>query len=108
MKTGIHPTYQEAKVICACGNQFVTRSTSPLIKVEICNVCHPFFTGQQRLVDSAGRVERFGKRFAKTAGKTIVRQIKVQKKIGSPLLKVASKHVLRSTPTVKKEKKKIH
>jgi large subunit ribosomal protein L31 len=71
MKEGIHPEYQEATVTCACGYTFKTRSTKPVIKLEICSNCHPFFTGRQKLVDSAGRVERFQKRFAKTEGKTI-------------------------------------
>jgi large subunit ribosomal protein L31 len=63
MKKEIHPKYQEATVTCVCGNQFKTRSTLKEIKVEICAACHPFFTGQQKLVDSAGRVERFVKKY---------------------------------------------
>ncbi|HEY8470015.1 MAG TPA: 50S ribosomal protein L31 [Longimicrobiales bacterium] len=59
MKQGIHPEYQVATVHCACGNTFQTRSTLKDIHVEICSVCHPFFTGRQKLVDTAGRVERF-------------------------------------------------
>ncbi|MBP8932802.1 MAG: 50S ribosomal protein L31 [Candidatus Atribacteria bacterium] len=60
MKKGIHPNYKETRVICACGNSFVTRSTkAPEIRVEICSSCHPFFTGQQKLIDTAGRVEKF-------------------------------------------------
>ncbi len=60
MKKGLHPEYKETKVICACGNNFTTRSTKhPEIKVEICSQCHPFFTGQQKLVDTTGRVEKF-------------------------------------------------
>lgn len=60
MKKDIHPKYYpEAKVICACGNNFTTGSTLPEIKVEICSVCHPFYTGKQKLVDSARRVEKF-------------------------------------------------
>lgn len=110
MQTGIHPNYIETKVSCACGNAFVTRSTRPVIKTDICSVCHPFFTGQQKLLDSAGRVEKFGKRFAKTGGKTIVREKAVQKRIATPHLKVPAKKVLTSTPTTapKKEKKKAH
>ena len=73
MKTGIHPEYAVAQVSCACGNAFATRSTRPVIKVEICSACHPFYTGQQKLLDTAGRVERFQKRFAKTAGQMIKR-----------------------------------
>ncbi|MBI4376529.1 MAG: 50S ribosomal protein L31 [Elusimicrobia bacterium] len=74
MKAGIHPVYVNAKVVCACGNTFETRSTKELIKLEICSNCHPFYTGQQRLVDTAGRVERFRKRFQATEGKTVTRQ----------------------------------
>lgn len=71
MKTGIHPEYVESTVSCACGNSFVTRSTRASIKLEICSHCHPFFTGRQKFVDTAGRVERFQKRFAKTGGETV-------------------------------------
>ena len=63
MKPDIHPEYRVAKVRCACGNEFVTRSTLAEIRVEICSACHPFFTGKQKLIDSAGRVERFQKRY---------------------------------------------
>ena len=64
MKTGIHPTYYEAaQVSCACGSTWTTGATKPLIKVEICHACHPFFTGEQRIVDTEGRVERFRRRF---------------------------------------------
>ncbi len=63
MKAEIHPHYDEAKVTCSCGNTFTTRSTEPALRVELCNVCHPFFTGKQRLIDSGGRVERFQRRY---------------------------------------------
>lgn len=66
MKTDLHPEYKEVTVNCACGNSFVTRSTKEEIHLEICSGCHPFFTGKQKLVDSAGRVDRFQKRMAKT------------------------------------------
>ncbi len=65
MKKDIHPKYQEATVKCVCGNEFTTRSTLEEINVEICSACHPFFTGQQKLIDSAGRVERFMKKYGK-------------------------------------------
>jgi large subunit ribosomal protein L31 len=71
MKLGIHPEYMECTVSCACGNSFQTHSTKPTIKLEICSNCHPFFTGRQKFVDTAGRVERFQKRFAKTGGETV-------------------------------------
>ena len=63
MKEGIHPNYQPAKIVCACGNVIQTRSTRPEIHVELCSSCHPFYTGKQKLVDTAGRVERFRKKF---------------------------------------------
>jgi large subunit ribosomal protein L31 len=62
MKAGIHPNYQEATVTCSCGNTFTTRSTKSNLRVDLCNVCHPFYTGEQRIVDTAGQVERFTKR----------------------------------------------
>ena len=63
MKAGIHPEYKAAKVTCACGNVAETRSTVGNIHVEICSNCHPFFTGKQKLVDTAGRVEKFRKKY---------------------------------------------
>ena len=66
MKEKIHPKYYlEAKVVCACGNTYTTGSTRELLKVELCSKCHPFFTGEQRVVDTAGRVERFNRRYSK-------------------------------------------
>jgi large subunit ribosomal protein L31 len=70
MKQDIHPKYQAVTVSCACGNSWETRSTADSIHVEICSACHPYFTGKQKLVDTAGRVERFRQRYAGgTAGK---------------------------------------
>ena len=66
MKADIHPKYIDAEVRCACGNSFKTRSTRPVIVVGICNACHPFYTGQQKFVDTAGRVDKFQQRMAKT------------------------------------------
>ena len=63
MKEKIHPKYMEAQVICSCGNTFTTGSTKPVLKVELCGKCHPFFTGERRIVDTAGRVERFKRRY---------------------------------------------
>ena len=63
MKPEIHPSYETASVQCACGTTFETRSTSKEIHVEICSQCHPYFTGKQKLVDTAGRVERFRQRY---------------------------------------------
>jgi len=75
MKAGIHPAYEEVKVICACGSTFNTRSTHKGdLRVEICSSCHPFFTGRQKLVDTEGRVDRFQKKYAKA------RELQAQKK----------------------------
>ena len=67
MKQGIHPNYVDCKITCACGNVIETRSTRPEIRVEVCNKCHPFYTGKQKLVDTGGRVDRFNRRFGRTA-----------------------------------------
>lgn len=69
MKQGIHPEYNEVMVHCACGASFQTRSTAKSISVEICSSCHPFYTGRQKLVDTAGRVERFRQKWGEAAGK---------------------------------------
>jgi len=63
MKKGIHPKYELTTITCACGNVIETRSTVKNIQVEICSACHPFFTGKQKLVDTAGRIERFNKKY---------------------------------------------
>lgn len=72
MKPGIHPNYVEATVHCSCGNTFTTRSTKPVLHTDLCNVCHPFYTGEQRIVDTAGQVERFTRRMetARASGKS--------------------------------------
>ena len=71
MKKGIHPDFYEVEVHCACGHTFKTKSTQKDLRVEICSKCHPFFTGKQKIVDSAGRVERFQKKYAAAAEKKI-------------------------------------
>lgn len=63
MKKDIHPKYQEAKVICACGNTFTTGSTKPELRVEVCSECHPFFTGKQKFAEAGGRVEKFNRKY---------------------------------------------
>ncbi|MDO8616530.1 MAG: 50S ribosomal protein L31 [Dehalococcoidia bacterium] len=63
MKTKIHPEYVDAVFTCACGNTWQTRATRPQVRIEVCSNCHPFFTGEQRIVDTAGRVERFKRRY---------------------------------------------
>lgn len=69
MKEGIHPEYHEVKVRCACGNTFTTRSTKKELRLDICSACHPFFTGKQKLVDTAGMVEKFERRYGKYGNK---------------------------------------
>ncbi len=68
MKADIHPNYGPATVRCACGNVIQTRSTKATIEVDICSACHPFFTGKQKFIDTAGRIDRFKKKFAKRPG----------------------------------------
>ncbi|WP_422312718.1 50S ribosomal protein L31 [Geothrix sp.] len=67
MKEKMHPELHDVKVHCACGNEFMTRSTKKELRVEICSNCHPFFTGKQRLMDTEGRVDKFNKKYAKKA-----------------------------------------
>jgi len=69
MKAGIHPEYVEASVRCSCGNTFTTRSTKNELHAELCNECHPFYTGKQKLVDTGGRVERFQRRYGRQGSK---------------------------------------
>ena len=69
MKANIHPTYGEASVTCSCGNTFTTESTKSTLRVELCNECHPFYTGRQKLVDAGGRVERFERRYGRRGAK---------------------------------------
>lgn len=107
VKPGIHPNYVEVVVSCACGYTFKTRSTKPVIRLEICSNCHPFYTGKQKLVDSAGRVERFQKRFAKTGGavlrkaKSTPKLLAIQKTLikKSKLLTTAPKKVKKQPPS---------
>ncbi|MEY2418849.1 MAG: large subunit ribosomal protein [Actinomycetota bacterium] len=68
-KADIHPNYVESKVTCSCGNTFTTRSTKDELHAELCNECHPFYTGKQKLVDTGGRVERFQRRYGKQGSK---------------------------------------
>ena len=74
MKKDIHPEYVECTVRCSCGNTFVTRSTKPELRVELCNECHPFYTGQQKFVDTGGRVQRFADKFGGAAAKVAERE----------------------------------
>jgi large subunit ribosomal protein L31 len=74
VRKGIHPDYVECRVVCSCGNTFVTRSTKPELHVELCNQCHPFYTGQQKFVDSGGRVQRFADKFGNAAAAVMERE----------------------------------
>jgi large subunit ribosomal protein L31 len=78
MKQGIHPEYVDCVVKCSCGNTFTTRSTKPELKIDICNACHPFYTGTQKLIDTGGRVQRFADRFG--SAKDVVAQREAAKK----------------------------
>lgn len=83
MKKDVHPTYYpQAKVMCACGNSFTVGSTLPELHIEICSNCHPFFTGKQKLIDTAGRVEKFRQRTAAAtkAGKLVSKKQKIAKR----------------------------
>ena len=84
MKKKIHPEYKESTINCACGEVIHTRSTKPNIRVDICSKCHPLFTGQQKIVDSAGRVEKFRSRLAKKKQKWNIRFLKQNQKIVFP------------------------
>ncbi len=79
MKQGIHPKYEETTITCACGNEIKTRSTKQDVKLTLCNECHPFFTGKQKFVDTAGRIEKFQKRFNLAEGTATAEIVKTQK-----------------------------
>ena len=68
MRDGIHPKYETTTITCACGSKFETRSTRPNLRIDVCSRCHPFFTGEQRLMDTGGQVERFRRRAQRAAG----------------------------------------
>jgi len=102
MKPDIHPNYVVSQVSCVCGNSFVTRSTKPAIKVEVCSACHPLYTGKVKMLDTAGRVEKFNKKFIATGGKTVVR--KPKKTQSQSVAPKHSKKVLSSSPKAKTAK----
>lgn len=93
MKKGIHPEYhKDCKVVCACGHSFVTGSTLKEIRVELCNQCHPFYTGKQKFVDTARRVEKFQEKAAKISATAAARKGKKAKKASATAKKVAKKN----------------
>ncbi len=83
MKPGIHPNYVEATVTCSCGNTWTTRSTKPALRTDLCSECHPFFTGEQRIVDTAGQVERFMNKLgsAQEGGAVSKKQVRREQKM---------------------------
>jgi large subunit ribosomal protein L31 len=85
MKQGIHPEYVETRVTCSCGNTFTTRSTKAEMHVELCNRCHPFYTGKQKLVDTGGRVERFQRKYARAQANAARKQEKATVGSGEPV-----------------------
>ncbi len=105
MKNDIHPSYNLCEVTCVCGNAFQTRSVKPSIKVETCSACHPFYTGKQKLLDTAGRIEKFQKKFSATDGKMVARKVKkVTVKAVTPR-QVVKRKVLSSAPAKKADAK---
>jgi large subunit ribosomal protein L31 len=82
MKPEIHPEYPSATITCACGNVVETRSTKGSFTVDVCSACHPFYTGRQKMLDTAGRVDRFRRKYAGTGGKTVRKDKKAAKKAG--------------------------
>jgi large subunit ribosomal protein L31 len=104
MKKGIHPDFQESVFKCACGAEVHTRSIRPEFKIEICSSCHPFFTGKQKLVDSAGRVERFMRKYGDTAVATGKPPAKARKKPATTKPKAtAAKPKREKAPAQKKQ-----
>lgn len=103
MKQGIHPDYVECVVKCSCGNTFTTRSTKPELKIDICNACHPFYTGTQKLIDTGGRVQRFADRFG--SAKDIVAEREAAKK-AARAAKVAEEEAKRKAEREAKAAKK--
>jgi large subunit ribosomal protein L31 len=90
MKANIHPKYQEVTVRCACGNEFRTKSTKNEIRLALCNACHPFFTGKQKFVDTAGRIEKFQKRFNLEEGASTVDIVKGRKTLSKKQVQSAA------------------
>jgi large subunit ribosomal protein L31 len=100
MKTDVHPTYfPEAKIICACGKTYVTGSTEKEIRVELCSNCHPFFTGKQRIVDSARRVEKFTERATKKSAVATGKKVKVAKRAARKAEKIAKEEEAKAEKT---------
>ena len=101
MKEKIHPTYYLTKVSCACGNAFVTRSTKPELRLEICNACHPVFTGKQKFIDATGRIDKFLKKFDQAKA-----HVEVVKKKQQALKKAAAQKLAAQSRLAKEKPKK--
>jgi large subunit ribosomal protein L31 len=109
LKPKIHPKYFETTITCACGNKIETRATIKDLKVEICSACHPFFTGKQKLIDTAGRVERFRKKYQdfekkKAEAKGVKPEAKVESKAPKPQAKEAKAETKAPKPEAKEAK----
>jgi large subunit ribosomal protein L31 len=98
MKEKIHPEYVDTEIVCSCGNKFKTKSTQPNIRIEVCSACHPFYTGQKRLVDTAGRVDRFKERLEKSK-----KMQSAKKKTKKTAVKKATKPAAKKTAKKAKE-----
>jgi large subunit ribosomal protein L31 len=105
MKSGIHPKYHEVMVTCACGETFRTRSTNPELRLEICSKCHPFFTGKQKLIDSAGRVERFEKRYKSVPAPAAVAPAGASSGAAAPKISRAARRIGSVNPKPAKKRK---
>ena len=106
MKNGIHPEYVDCTVRCSCGNTFMTRSTKPEIQVELCNECHPFYTGQQKFVDTGGRVQRFADKFGGAAQAALEREAaKKAAKVAAAAEAAAKKAAEREAKAAEKAKR---
>ncbi len=111
MKQGIHPNYEEATVVCSCGNRFETHSTAGgELHVELCNTCHPFFTGQQKFVDTGGRVQRFSDKFGDAASATLEKEAaeKEARRKASEEAAIQAKHERDAKAAEKAEKAAIY
>lgn len=107
MKEGIHPQYETTTYVCSCGNRFETKSTKGgEVRIELCNECHPFFTGQQKLIDTGGRVQRFADKFGKAAQATLERdKAKAEERRAAAEAAEAARKAEREAKAAAKEKR---
>jgi large subunit ribosomal protein L31 len=107
MKTNIHPKYEEVTITCACGNEIKTRSTKSDIRLTLCNECHPFFTGKQKFVDTAGRIEKFQKRFNLAEGTATAEIVKAKKTASKKQVQSAAIQEEKRLKAARKAPKKV-